>query len=53
MLITFERKVPQSSYTSQNDHKSKGYPSKISAAAFSMQKSDTGTYRRLEHQTFY
>ena len=31
MLITFERKVPQSSYTSQNDHKSKGYPSKTSA----------------------
>ena len=28
MLITFERKVPQSSYTSQNDHKSRGYPSK-------------------------
>ena len=33
MLITFERKVPQSSYTSQNDHKSKGYPSKTSKTA--------------------
>ena len=40
MLITFERKVPQSSYTSQNDHKSKGYPSKT--LAFTMQKSDRG-----------
>jgi len=49
MLITFERKVPQSSYTSQNDHKSKGYPSKTSAAAFTMQKSDKGDLRRLEH----
>ena len=39
MLITFERKVPQSSYTSQNDHKSKGYPS---AAAFT-DKGDLGT----------
>ena len=28
MLITPERKVPQRSDTSQNDHKSKGYPSK-------------------------
>ena len=46
MLITFERKVPQSSYTSQNDHKSKGYPSKTSAAT--MQKSDKGDLRRLE-----
>ena len=27
MLITPERKVPQRSDTSQNDHKSKGYPS--------------------------
>ena len=45
MLITFERKVPQSSYTSQNDHKSKGYPSKTSAAAFTMQKSDKGNLR--------
>ena len=32
MLITFERKVPQSSYPSQNDHKSKGNQSKTSAA---------------------
>ena len=35
MLITPERKVPQRSDASQNDHKSKGYPS---AAAFTMQK---------------
>ena len=49
MLITFERKVPQSSYTSQKDHKSKGYPSKTSVAAFTMQKADTGDLRRLEH----
>ena len=35
MLITFERKIPQSSYTSQNDHK-------ISRSAFTMQKSDKG-----------
>ena len=40
MLITPERKVPQRSDTSQNDHK--GYPSKTSAAAFTMQKSDRG-----------
>ena len=53
MLITPERKVPQRSDTSQNDHKSKGYPSKTSAAAFTMQKSDRGAYRRLGHQTFY
>ena len=38
MLITPERKVPQRSDASQNDHKSKGYPYK------------TGGYR---HQTFY
>ena len=31
MLITYEQKATQSSYTSQNDHKSKGYPSKTSA----------------------
>ena len=50
MLITFERKVPQSSHTSQNDHKSKGYPSKTpSKAAFTMQKADKGDLRRLEH----
>ena len=33
MLITPEQKVPQWSDTSQNDHKSKGYPSKTSEAA--------------------
>ena len=49
MLITPERKVPQRSDTSQNDHKSKGYPSKRSAAAFTMQKADKGDLRRLEH----
>ena len=37
MLITPERKVPQRSDASQNDHKSKGYPSKTSEAAFTMQ----------------
>ena len=52
MLITFERKVPQTSYASQNDHKSKGYPSKTSAAAFTMQKSDKGDLRCLEHPLF-
>ena len=31
MLITFEQKVPQRSDASQNDHKSKGYPSKTPA----------------------
>ena len=45
MLITFEQKVPQGSYTSQNDHKSKGYPSKT----FTMQKADKGDLRRLKH----
>ena len=40
MLITPERKVPQRSDASQNDHKSKGYKSKTSAAAVTMQKSD-------------
>ena len=49
MHITFERKVPQSSYTSQNDHKSKGSPFKTSAAAFTMQKSDKGDLRRLDY----
>ena len=43
MLITPERKVPQRSDASQNDHKSKGYPAKTSAAAFTMQVG----YRRL------
>ena len=37
MLITFERKVPQSSYTSQNDHKSKGFAFKIPKAALVVQ----------------
>ena len=37
MLITPERKVPQRSDASQNDHKSKGYPSKTSEA-FTMPK---------------
>ena len=41
-----ERKVPQSSDASQNDHKSKGYPSKTSEAAFSMQEADKGDLRR-------
>ena len=36
MLITPERKVPQRSDASQNDHKSKGYPAKTSAAAFTL-----------------
>ena len=49
MHITFKPKVPQKSDTSQNDHRSKGYPSKTSAAAFTMQKSDKGDLRRLEH----
>ena len=40
MLITPELKVPQRSDASQNDHKIKGYPSKISEAAFTMQKAD-------------
>ena len=43
MLLTPERKVPQRSDASQNDHKSKGYPAKTSAAAFTMQVG----YRRL------
>ena len=42
MLITPERNFPQRSDASQNDHKSKGYPSKTSEAAFTMQKSDKG-----------
>ena len=42
MLITPERKVPQRSDTFQNDHNSKGYPSKTLTAAFTMQKSDRG-----------
>ena len=37
MLIISERIVPQRSDVSQNDHKSKGYPSKTSEA-FTMPK---------------
>ena len=51
MLITFERKVPQSSYTAQNDHKSKGYPSKTSSA-FTMQKSDKGDLKAPRASAF-
>ena len=47
MLITPEQKVPQRSDASQNDHRSKGYPSKTSEAAFTMQKTDKGDLRRL------
>ena len=47
ILITPERKVPQRSDASQNDHKSKCYPSKTSEAAFTMQKADKGDLRRL------
>ena len=48
MLITPEQKVPQRSDTTRNDHKSKGYPSKTSAAAFTiyMQKLAKGNLRR-------
>ena len=35
-LITPEGKVPQRSDASQNDHKSKGYTAKTSAAAFTL-----------------
>ena len=47
MLITFEGEVPQRSDASQNDHKSKGYPSKTSEAAFTMQKADKIDLNRL------
>ena len=50
MLITPERKVPQRSDASQNDHKSKGYPESV--AAF-YAKSDIGAYIRILHQAFY
>ena len=46
MLITPERKVPQRSDASQNDHKSKGYPFKTSEA-FTMQKADKIDLNRL------
>ena len=46
MLITPERNVPQRSNASQNDHKSKDYPSKTSEA-YTMQKADKGDLRRL------
>ena len=52
MLITFERKVPQSSYTSQNDHKSKGYPSKTSVAAFTI-KAPWGSAFEIDFQKSY
>ena len=39
---------PQRSDASQNDHKSKGYPSNTSEAAFTMQKADKGDLRRLK-----
>ena len=42
MLITPERKVPKRSDASQNDHKSKCYPTKTSEAAFTMKKADKG-----------
>ena len=42
-----EREVPQRSDASQNDHKSKGYPSKTSKVAFTMQKADKGDLRCL------
>ena len=38
---------PQRSDASQNDHKSKGYPSNTSEAAFTMQKADKGDLRCL------
>ena len=44
---TPERKVPQRSDASQNDHKSKGHPSKTSEAAFTMQKADKIDLNRL------
>ena len=37
---------PQRSDASQNDHKSKGYPSKTSEAAFTMQKADKGALKK-------
>ena len=36
----FEQRVPHSSYTSQNDHKSKGYPSKTSTSVPDFKKSN-------------
>ena len=41
-LLTPERKVPKRSDASQNEHKSKGYPSKTEEAAFTMQKAEKG-----------
>ena len=46
-LITPERKVPQRSDASQNGRKNKGYPSKTSEAAFTMQKVDKIDLNRL------
>ena len=51
MLMTPERKVPQRSDASQNDHKSKGHSSKTSEEAFTMQKADKIDLNRLK-QTF-
>ena len=50
MLITPERKVPQRSDASQNDHKSKGYPSKTSEAAFTMQKAPCAAAFEIDFQ---
>ena len=44
MLITPERKVPQWSDASQNDHKSKGF--------LPVKKSDKNDLKRLGHPTF-
>ena len=44
MFITPERKVPQRSDASQNDHKSKGYPSGIRSSIYYAK----GGYRRLK-----
>ena len=49
MLITPERKVPQRSNASQNDHKRKGNPSKMPAAALAKQKLDEVDLRQIEY----
>ena len=48
MLITPERKVTQRSDASQNDHKSKGYPSKTKNTEHSSIYYAKGGYRRLK-----
>ena len=49
---TPERKVPQRSDTSQNDHKSKGYPSKTSEAGWQKLRGSTvGTRRKVWTRT--